>query len=146
MAAPRQPRRVRIAVTRVSYDLVLTATADTGVMKLAGQGRLVDPADQSVVVEELGSVDLTVWGSTTAQLKMRAKTWPPHFDRVTGDYFGVSSADDHRFDIFLNADRFLRLLDLAHGSRRAVLALRCERSADGKLDLVSEIEISATRG
>ena len=143
--AARQPRRVRIAVTRVSYDLVLTANADTGVMKLAGQGQLLDPADPGRVVEELGAVDLTVWGSTTAQLKMRAKAWP-HFDRVTGDYFGVSSAGDHRFDLFLAADRFLRLLDLAHGSRRAVLHLRCDRVGDDALDLVSEVEISATRG
>ena len=146
MATPKPSRRVRIAVTRVSYDLVLTSTADTGVMKLAGEGGVVDPADPAKVAEELGAVDLTVWGSTTAQLKMRAKTWPPHFDRVTGDYFGVSSVDAHRFDIFLASDRFLRLLDLAHGSRRAVLHLRCERSADGALDLVSEVEISATRG
>ncbi len=141
-----EDRHIRVAVARVSYDLVLTATTDTGVAKLTGMGRLVDPADHSIAVEDLGDVDLTIWGSTTAQLKMRAKTWPARFDRVTGDYFGVSSAGEHRFDVFLATDRFMRLLDLAHGSRRAVLTLRCHVSTDGALDLVREIEISAARG
>jgi hypothetical protein len=139
-------RHVRMAVQRVSYDLVLTSTNDTGVAKLTGPGRLVDVRDPSVMLEDLGPIDLTVWGATTAQLKMRAKTWPPRFDRVTGDYFGVSSAGEHRFDVFVATDRFMRLLDLAHGSRRAVLTLRCHLSSDGTLDLVREIEISAARG
>ncbi len=143
-AAP--DRHIRVAVTRVAYDLVLTATNDTGVSKLVGTGGLVDPTDPTTVVEDLGAVDLTFWGSTPAQLKMRAKTWPERFDRLTGDYFGVSDADEHRFDVFLAAERFLRLLDLAHGSRRAVITLRCDRSMDGSLDLVREIEISASRG
>ena len=139
-------RHIRVAVTRVAYDLVLTATTDAGVSKLVGAGALVDPNDPTVVTEELGTVDLTFWGSTPAQLKMRAKTWPERFERVTGDYFGVSSAGEHRFDIFLATERFMRLLDLAHGSRRAVVTLRCDRSLDGELDLVREIEISASRG
>jgi hypothetical protein len=139
-------RQIRVAITRVAYDLVLTATNDTGVAKLMGAGGLIDPNEPAVVTEELGTVDLTFWGSTTAQLKMRAKTWPERFDRVTGDYFGVSTADEHRFDIFLVTERFMRLLDLAHGSRRAIITLRCDRSADGALDLVREIEISAGRG
>ena len=139
-------RHIRVAVSRVAYDLVLTATTDAGVSKLVGAGALVDPNDPTVVTEELGTVDLTFWGSTPAQLKMRAKTWPDRFERLTGDYFGISTADEHRFDIFLNAERFMRLLDLAHGSRRAVIALRCHRSPDGTLDLVREIEISASRG
>jgi hypothetical protein len=139
-------RHIRVAVTRVAYDLVLTATTDAGVSKLVGAGALVDPNDPTVVTEELGNVDLTFWGSTPAQLRMRAKTWPDRFERVTGDYFGVSSAGEHRFDIFLAAERFMRLLDLAHGSRRAVITLRCDRSPDGELDLVREIEISASRG
>lgn len=141
-----EERHIRVAVTRVSYDLVLTSTTDTGVAKLTGIGRLVDAIDPTVTLDELGDVDLTIWGSTTAQLKMRAKTWPARFERVTGDYFGVSSAGEHRFDLFLATDRFMRLLDLAHGSRRAVLTLRCHVSPDGALDLVREIEISATRG
>jgi hypothetical protein len=139
-------RHIRVAITQVAYDLVLTATNDAGVAKLAGAGTLVDAADSNTVLAELGAVDLTFWGSTPAQLKMRAKTWPARFDRLTGDYFGVSSADEHRFDLFLAADRFMRLLDLAHGSRRAVITLRCDRSPDGELDLVREIEISASRG
>ena len=139
-------RHIRMAVLRVSYDLVLTATTDTGVAKLTGPGRLVDWRDPSVALEDLGAIDLTVWGATPAQLKMRAKTWPDRFNRVTGDYFGVSSAGEHRFDVFVAADRFMRLLDLAHGSRRAVLTLRCHVSLDGALDLVREIEISAARG
>jgi hypothetical protein len=139
-------RHIRVAVARVAYDLVLTATTDSGVSKLVGAGALVDPNDSTVVLEELGTVDLTFWGSTPAQLRMRAKTWPERFERVTGDYFGVSSAGEHRFDVFLAAERFLRLLDLAHGSRRAMVTLRCDRSADGSLDLVREIEISASRG
>lgn len=137
-------RHIRVAVTRVSYDLVLTSTADTGVAKLAGTGELLGADGQPT--QSLGEVDLTFWGSTTAQLKMRAKAWPPRFDRVTGDYFGVSSAGEHRFDIFLSGERFFRLLDLAHGSRRAVLHLRCEVSSDGAVDLVREVEISASRG
>ena len=48
--------------------------------------------------------------------------------------------------MFVSTDRFMRLLDLAHGSRRAVLTLRCHVSPDGALDLVREIEISAARG
>jgi hypothetical protein len=139
-------RHIRVAVTQVAYDLVLTATNDTGVAKLAGTGSLVDPADPAVVLEQLGAVDLTFWGSTPAQLKMRAKAWPARFDKVVGDYFGVSSAGEHRFDLFLATERFMRLLDLAHGSRRAVITLRCDRTADGDLDLVREIEISASRG
>ena len=139
-------RHIRVAITRVAYDLVLTATNDTGVAKLVGTGGLVDPGDPTAVVEDLGNVDLTFWGSTPAQLKMRAKTWPERFERVTGDYFGVSSAGEHRFDIFLATERFMRLLDLAHGSRRAVVTLRCDRTIDGELDLVREIEISASRG
>jgi len=139
-------RHIRMAVLRVSYDLVLSATTDTGVAKLTGPGRLVDPRDPTTALEDLGAIDLTVWGATPAQLKMRAKTWPDRFNRVTGDYFGVSSAGEHRFDVFVAADRFMRLLDLAHGSRRAVLTLRCHVSPDGSLDLVREIEISAARG
>jgi hypothetical protein len=139
-------RQIRVAITRVAYDLVLTATNDTGVAKLVGAGGLVDPNDPATVTEELGTVDITFWGSTAAQLKMRAKTWPDRFERVTGDYFGVSTADEHRFDIFLAAERFMRLLDLAHGSRRAIITLRCDRSGDGALDFVREIEISAGRG
>jgi hypothetical protein len=146
MKAAPDHRHIRVAITRVAYDLVLTATTDAGVSKLVGAGALVDPNDPTVVTEELGTVDLTFWGSTPAQLKMRAKTWPERFERVTGDYFGVSSAGEHRFDVFLAAERFMRLLDLAHGSRRAVVTLRCDRSPDGKLDLVREIEISAGRG
>jgi hypothetical protein len=145
-AAPS--RHIRVAVQRVAYDLVLTATNDAGVSKLVGAGALVDPSDPTVVVEELGTVDITFWGSTPAQLRMRAKTlpeaWPDRFERVTGDHFGVSSAGEHRFDVFLAADRFLRLLDLAHGSRRAVITLRCDR--EGDVDLVREVEISASRG
>ena len=139
-------RHIRMAVQRVAYDLVLTATTDTGVAKLTGPGRLVDWRDPGVMLDDLGSIDLTVWGATPAQLKMRAKTWPERFNRVTEDYFGVSSAGEHRFDVFVAADRFMRLLDLAHGSRRAVLTLRCHVSQDGELDLVREIEISAARG
>jgi hypothetical protein len=139
-------RHIRVAITRVAYDLVLTATTDAGVSKLVGAGALVDPNDPTVVTEELGTVDLTFWGSTPAQLKMRAKTWPDRFTRVTGDYFGVSGAGEHRFDVFLSSERFMRLLDLAHGSRRAVVTLRCDRTLDGELDLVREIEISASRG
>jgi hypothetical protein len=142
---PGSERHIRIAVARVSYDLVLTATNDTGVAKLAGTGELIDP-QTGETGEVLGEIDLTFWGSTPAQLKMRAKTWPPRFDNVTGDYFGVSSAGEHRFDIFLAADRFFRLLDLAHGSRRAMIRLRCDVSPDGSLDLVREVEISAGRG
>jgi hypothetical protein len=143
---PTADRHIRVAINRVAYDIVLTATTDAGVSKLVGAGALVDPADPTVVTEELGTVDLTFWGSTPAQLKMRAKSWPERFERITGDYFGVSSAGEHHFDVFLAADRFMRLLDLAHGSRRAVITLRCDRSPDGKLDLVREIEISAGRG
>ncbi len=124
-------RHIRMAVQRVSYDIVLTATNDAGVAKLTGPGRLVDWKDPGVMLDDLGAIDLTVWGATTAQLKMRAKTWPERFDRVTGDYFGVSSAGEHRFDVFVSTDRFMRLLDLAHGSRRAVLTLRCHVSPDG---------------
>ena len=144
--ASKAERHIRVAVTKVSYDLVLTSNLDTGVAKLAGTGRLVHHADPTMMLDDLGPVDLTIWGSTTEQLKMRAKTWPTRFDRVTGDYFGVSAAGEHRFDIFIATERFMRLLDLAHGSRRAVITLRCDRSPDGKLDLVREIEISAGRG
>jgi hypothetical protein len=139
-------RHIRVAVTRVAYDLVLNATTDAGVSKLVGAGALVDASDPTKIIEELGTVDLTFWGSTPAQLKMRSKTWPERFDRVTGDYFGVSGAGEHRFDVFLASERFMRLLDLAHGSRRAVVTLRCDRTPDGALDLVREIEISAGRG
>ena len=139
-------RHIRVAITRVAYDLVLTATNDTGVAKLVGAGGLIDPNDPAVITQELGEIDLTFWGSTPAQLKKRAKTWPDRFERVTGDYFGVAGADEHRFDLFLASERFMRLLDLAHGSRRAVITLRCDRTPDGDLDLVREIEISASRG
>jgi hypothetical protein len=145
---PGSERHIRVAVVRVTYDIVMNATNDTGVAKMTGAGVLASGgtgplADEG---ENLGEVDITVWGSTPAQLKMRAKSWPARFDRVTGDYFGVSGAGEHRFDIFLSAERYFRLLDLAHGSRRAVVHLRCEVSADGELDLVREIEISASRG
>ena len=137
---PGSQRRISVAITRVSYDLVCNATTDTGVAKLAGTGALLDTG------EEIGDVDLTFWGSTTAQLKMRARNWPERFDAISGDYFGVSSAGEGRFDVFLAADRFFRLLDLAHGSRRAVIRLTCDVSANGQLDLVREMEISASRG
>jgi hypothetical protein len=137
---PRAARNIHISVTRVAYDLVLTATNDTGVAKLAGVGATAETG------EEIGDVDLTFWGSTPAQLKMRARSWPERFDLVEGDYFGVSSAGEHRFDIFVSTERFFRLLDLAHGSRRAIVRLRCDVSADGAYDLVREVEISAGRG
>ena len=54
----------------------------------------MDQRDPTVMLDDLGDIDLTVWGATPAQLKMRAKTWPERFDRVTGDYFGVSSAGE----------------------------------------------------
>lgn len=133
-------RNIHVSITRVAYDLVLTATNDTGVAKLAGVGATAETG------EEIGDVDLTFWGSTPAQLKMRARSWPERFERVDGDYFGVSSAGEHRFDIFLSGERFFRLLDLAHGSRKAIVRLRCEVSADGLYDLVREVEISAGRG
>ena len=137
---PGSERTIRASITRVSYDLVCTATNDTGVAKLAGTGILVESG------EDLGPVDITFWGSTTAQLKMRARNWPERFNAISGDYFGVSSAGEHRFDVFLAAERFFRLLDLAHGSRRAMIRLSCVVSSDGELDLVREMEISATRG
>ena len=137
---PGSQRTIRISITRVSYDLICTATTDTGVAKLTGIGAMAESG------EEIGDVDLTFWGSTTAQLKMRAKSWPERFDRVQDDFFGVSSAGEHRFDVFFSAERFFRLLDLAHGSRRAQVRLRCEVSSDGRYDLVTEVEISASRG
>ena len=137
---PGAPRTVRISITKVSYDIVANATTDTGVAKLAGSGQLVETG------EDLGPVDITFWGSTPAQLKMRARNWPVRFDEVEGDYFGVASAGESRFDIFLSAERFFRLLDLAHGSRRAMITLGCDVSDDGELDLVREMEISASRG
>lgn len=137
---PGSIRNIRVSITRVSYDLVCNATNDTGVAKLTGTGTLVETG------EDLGAVDLTFWGSTTAQLRMRAKNWPDRFDAISGDYFGVSSAGEGRFDVFLAADRFFRLLDLAHGSRRAMIRLSCDVSSDGELDLVREMEISASRG
>ena len=142
---PLAERHVRIAVTKVAYDLVLSATTDAGVAKLTGTGRVIHHRTQETL-QELGEIDVTVWGSTTEQLKMRAKTWPARFDRVTGDYFGVSAAGEHRFDIFIATERFMRLLDLAHGSRRAVSTLRCDVSSDGATDLLREMEISAARG
>ena len=135
-----QERDIHVSITRVAYDLVLTATNDTGVAKLAGVGATAETG------EDIGDVDITIWGSTTAQLRMRAKAWPSRFDRVDGDYFGISSAGEHRFDIFLSGERFFRLLDLAHGSRRAIMRLRCDVSPDGNYDLVREVEISAGRG
>ena len=137
---PGQSRSIHISITRVSFDIVMSATVDTGVAKLAGVGATSETG------EEIGDVDLTFWGSTPAQLKMRAKTWPARFERVSGDHFGISSAGEHRFDIFLSGERFFRLLDLAHGSRRAIVRLRCEVSSDGLYDLVREVEISAGRG
>ena len=137
---PGAERNIRVSITKVSYDLVCNATNDTGVAKLAGTGVLVETG------EEIGPVDLTFWGSTPAQLRMRARNWPDRFDYVEGDYFGVSSAGEGRFDIFLAAERFFRLLDLAHGSRRAMIRLGCDVSSDGALDLVREMEISASRG
>ena len=77
---------------------------------------------------------------------MRARNWPSRFDLVSDDFFGVSSAGEGRFDIFLSSERFFRLLDLAHGSRRAMVRLTCEVSSDGEADLVREMEISASRG
>lgn len=141
-----EERHIRLAVGRVAYDIVLTATSDTGVAKLGGIGYRIDPADSSKTLEELGPIDLTIWGATTEQLKMRTKSWPARFDKVTGDAFGVSAGQDHRFDLFVSGERFMRLLDLAHGSRRASIILRCRRSADGSVDLVHEMEISAARG
>ncbi len=138
--SPGQARNIHVSITRVSFDVVMTATNDTGVAKLVGVGATAETG------EDIGDVDLTIWGSTPAQLRMRAKTWPVRFDRVDGDYFGVSSAGEHRFDLFVSGDRFFRLIDLAHGSRRAVVRLRCEVSADGLYDLVREVEISAGRG
>lgn len=137
---PGSSRTIRVSVTRVAYDLVCNATNDTGIAKLTGSGLLAETG------EDLGIVDLTFWGSTPAQLKMRARNWPDRFDAISGDYFGVSGAGEGRFDIFLSGERFFRLLDLAHGSRRAMIRLSCEVSSDGQLDLVHEMEISASRG
>ena len=137
---PGTRRNISISLARVSYDIVGNAVSDTGVAKIAGTGEILETG------EDLGAVDITFWGSTPAQLKLRAKNWPPRFDSVEGEYFGVSDAGQHRFDIFLSAERFFRLLDLAHGSRRASLRLSCDVSPDGALDLVREIEISASRG
>lgn len=137
---PGGERNIRVSITKASYDIVATATNDTGVAKLTGTGAVAETG------EDLGPVDLTFWGSTTAQLKGRARNWPDRFDAVEGEHFGVSSAGSQRFDIFMSSERFFRLLDLVHGSRRAMIRLGCEPSPDGELDLVREMEISATRG
>jgi hypothetical protein len=137
---PAATRNIRILLARVSYDIVADATSDMGVAKIAGTGEVAETG------EALGAVDLTFWGATPAELRARARTWPERFDAVQGEHFGVSDAGEHRFDIFLSAERFFRLLDLAHGSRRASIRLSCDLSEDGTLDLVREMEISASRG
>jgi hypothetical protein len=135
-----ETRTIRILLTRVSYDIVADATTDTGVAKIAGTGEIAETG------EALGAIDVTFWGSTPAELRARARNWPARFDAVESEYFGVSVAGAQRFDIFLSAERFFRLLDLAHGSRRASIRLTCDVSEDGTLDLVREMEISASRG
>ena len=137
---PGSQRNVRVSIAKVSYDLMCNATNDTGVAKLTGPGTLLETG------EDLGTIDLTFWGSTPAQLKMRARNWPERFDAVSDEYFGVANAGEGRFDVFLASERFFRLLDLAHGSRRAMIRLSCDVSSDGQLDLVREMEISASRG
>ena len=137
---PTAARDIRVTLARVSYEIVGNATTDTGVAKITGTAEVIDTG------EDLGAVDITFWGSTVWDLRGLAKNWPPRFDAVRGEYFGVSDAGEQRFDIFLSSERFFRLLDLAHGSRRATLRLSCDRSADGALDLVREMEISASRG
>ena len=68
---PSAERHVRIAVTKVAYDLVLSATTDAGVAKLTGTGRVIHHRTQETL-QELGEIDVTIWGSTTEQLKTRA--------------------------------------------------------------------------
>ena len=85
MSAKAQ-RLVRVGIETTSFDLVLTATADTGVAKIAGRGQLLhDPTNPSAEARDLGAVDVTIWGSTLTQLKSRAKTWPERVNAIPAD-------------------------------------------------------------
>jgi hypothetical protein len=137
----RSRRVLRIQIERTSFDFVLEATSDTGVAKVTGAGVMEDLSG----VREIGAVELTIWGSTAEQLRSRAPNWPARFDTIPEGHFGVSAAEEHRFDVFVEAPRFvavLNLLQAAHGGRIVIHAVA---APDGAHDHVSRVEISGAR-
>jgi hypothetical protein len=137
----RNKRVVRVQIERTSFDFVLAANSDTGVAKVSGLAVMEDLAG----LHDLGHVEVTIWGSTVEQLRVRARTWPERFNGIPEDYFGVSSDEEHRFDIFISATRFINVVNLLNAAHGGQIVIHADASEDGKLDYVSQVEISAAR-
>jgi hypothetical protein len=137
----RNKRLVRVQIERTSFDFVLAANSDTGVAKISGLAVLEDLTG----LHDLGHVEVTIWGSTVEQLRVLARTWPDRFNGIPEDYFGVSSDEEHRFDIFIAAARFVTVVNLLNAAHGGQIVIHADASEDGRLDYVSQVEISATR-
>ncbi|HSP23613.1 MAG TPA: hypothetical protein VLQ65_00415, partial [Saliniramus sp.] len=72
-------------------------------------------------------------------------TWPERFNVIPEDYFGVSSDEEHRFDIFIAATRFITVVNLLNAAHGGQIVIHADASEDGRLDYVSQVEISAAR-
>ncbi len=137
----RSKRLVRVQIERTSFDFVLAANSDSGVTKIGGLAVMEDLGG----LHDLGHVEVTIWGSTVEQLRVRARTWPERFNGIPEDYFGVSSDEEHRFDIFISAARFITVVNLLNAAHGGQIVIHADVSEDGKLDYVSQVEVSAAR-
>ena len=149
-AETAQKRVIRVRIETLRFDVVLASYHDTDVARVKGLGVMDDAAGP----HDLGHVEVTFWGATLEQLRARALQWPARFDDIDDDHFGVSSRDEHRFDIFIAHERFMHVLALLRDARRSGQAgatpgqvvLHVDVVPDAGFDLVTTVEISGGWG
>ncbi len=147
--ASAQQRVIRLRIETLRFDMVLAPYTDTGVAKVRGPAAMEDAAGS----HDLGQVEVTFWGATLEQLRARALQWPARFDDIDNAHFGVSSRDEHRFDIFVAHERFMHVMallrDAGHSGRGAEagqIVLHVDVAPDATYDLVTSAEISGGWG
>ncbi|MCC5976742.1 MAG: hypothetical protein JJU21_01645 [Salinarimonas sp.] len=149
-AANAQQRLIRVHVDTLRFDMVLAPYTDTGVAKIKGLAAMEDAAGS----HDLGHVEVTLWGATLEQLRSRALQWPTRFDDIDDAHFGVSSRDEHRFDIFIAHERFMHVMTLLRDAGRSggsggepgQIVLHVDVAPDASYDLVTSLEISGGWG
>jgi len=143
-------RAIRVRIETLRFDVVLASYHDTGVARVKGLGVMDDAAGP----HDLGHVEVTFWGATLEQLRARALQWPARFDDIDADHFGISSRDEHRFDIFVAHERFMHVMallrDAGHSGRPVAesgqIVLHVDVAPDAGFDLVTSVEISGGWG
>lgn len=138
----REKRVIRVRIETFTFDFVMSGTIDSGVAKVTGLGVL----DDAEGPHDLGHVEVTIWGATLAQLRSQARNWPERFDAIRGDYFGVSSREEHRFDVFVAAPRFVTAIDMLRAAHGGTIVLHVDVATEEAVDFVTQVEISGGGG